>query len=504
MKAADHAVALGLGHQQAKHVSQAELGFSNTLRSALINGVGSFRLRLVTNSSLHSLIAPLDVGNVAMREAQREVLHLLSGSCEDAGLQADVISELLNVAVLCLNLGAGMQREQSQRCWTACDPNGLAASQEHQEMTPDVYDVYDEADSFEGDSNSYHSGILSVEMAAELSEQSDIAIAMGCSCSRNALTEAAESSCSMSTWPGSSGASLRKESAYGLYNRNTSDSLYERLGSWEVLSAAVEGMYTRLRDDPCTTRFFQGYDTQQIMRHMTGFISAAVGGDGTYTGEELWRIHCPLIQHQGLGMEHVDLMCEHLQEVLAGIGLSASMVKETVESLKSMRWVFASNNCPGKSPTNSGQAPSVTPADPASTSKSGQVHAASAVNWMDAAAADSSLAPQQAHQRSHGSPAMLAGAVATEKSAAAAAAAYGDANIYTAGYSQHKGAKAGEHAAAVAGTPAVGTHTLALDELRQAQRRSTDYAPGAPACHDSVASAVQKPVSNNCVEAQDL
>lgn len=51
--------------------------------------------------------------------------------------------------------------------------------------------------------------------------------------------------------------------------------LYDRLGGWDVLCAAVMDMYERLFSDPLTHRFFAATDKSKLMKHMVG-----VGGCG--------------------------------------------------------------------------------------------------------------------------------------------------------------------------------------------------------------------------------
>lgn len=46
-----------------------------------------------------------------------------------------------------------------------------------------------------------------------------------------------------------------------------------------------------------------------------------------YRPEQLFRMHCPMMQNEGLGPEHVDIMCKHMEEVLSDLGAS----EETVE-----------------------------------------------------------------------------------------------------------------------------------------------------------------------------
>ena len=58
-------------------------------------------------------------------------------------------------------------------------------------------------------------------------------------------------------------------------------------GSWDVLAAAVDGMYLRLSTDPATSGFFVGYDRPSLTKKMVGFtrglgVSRVLGGLGVY------------------------------------------------------------------------------------------------------------------------------------------------------------------------------------------------------------------------------
>jgi len=116
--------------------------------------------------------------------------------------------------------------------------------------------------------------------------------------------------------------------------------LYDRLGGWDVLSAAVQNMYNKLYSDPRTAVFFQHSDHTKLMRHMTCFIGSALAGKILYSPRKIWLLHRHHIQDMGMNAMHVDIMAEHLQGVLSQLGTQQSVIDDAVQCLQEMRWVF--------------------------------------------------------------------------------------------------------------------------------------------------------------------
>ena len=79
----------------------------------------------------------------------------------------------------------------------------------------------------------------------------------------------------------------------------TEPSLYQRLGGYDVIAAAVDGMLKRQRSDPQLARFSTGRseDSRQRGRQLVvDQLCALTGGPCVYTGRDMKS------SHQGLGI----------------------------------------------------------------------------------------------------------------------------------------------------------------------------------------------------------
>jgi truncated hemoglobin YjbI len=92
-----------------------------------------------------------------------------------------------------------------------------------------------------------------------------------------------------------------------------------RLGGWDVLAAAVQGMYNRLFADERTRGFFEGAEHSKLFRHMTTFIGCAVTGRFMYSATQLRVMHGHHME-RGMCPDHVDIMTDHLRATLDEIG----------------------------------------------------------------------------------------------------------------------------------------------------------------------------------------
>ncbi len=80
-------------------------------------------------------------------------------------------------------------------------------------------------------------------------------------------------------------------------------SLYRRLGGYDVIAAAIDGMLTRQRSDPQLARFGTGRseDSRQRGRQLlVDQLCALTGGPCVYTGRDMKS------SHHGLGITETD------------------------------------------------------------------------------------------------------------------------------------------------------------------------------------------------------
>ncbi|WP_254521875.1 group I truncated hemoglobin [Natrinema caseinilyticum] len=72
------------------------------------------------------------------------------------------------------------------------------------------------------------------------------------------------------------------------------DSLYERLGGKDAITAVVDEFYDRVVADEQVAHYFDDVDMQAQRAHQTQFISSVAGGPVEYSGEAMETAHADL------------------------------------------------------------------------------------------------------------------------------------------------------------------------------------------------------------------
>ena len=86
-------------------------------------------------------------------------------------------------------------------------------------------------------------------------------------------------------------------------SKGTESSLYQRIGGYDVIAAAIDGMLMRLRADPQFARFATGRseDSHRRTRQLlVDQLCALAGGPCFYTGRDMKT------SHKGLGITESD------------------------------------------------------------------------------------------------------------------------------------------------------------------------------------------------------
>mmetsp|Transcript_29879 Transcript_29879/g.66088 ORF Transcript_29879/g.66088 Transcript_29879/m.66088 type:complete len:305 (-) Transcript_29879:1379-2293(-) len=113
--------------------------------------------------------------------------------------------------------------------------------------------------------------------------------------------------------------------------------LYERLGGWETLSAAVDGVYNRLVTDP-RVEWLQPPNEQELKAHMLEFLTASCGGERKRCeSPRLWLSHQATVLRLGLPANYFDVMVEHLKATLEELNLPKEDVDSAITTLRTTR-----------------------------------------------------------------------------------------------------------------------------------------------------------------------
>jgi hemoglobin len=73
-----------------------------------------------------------------------------------------------------------------------------------------------------------------------------------------------------------------------------SQTIFERNGGFATVRKVVSTFYDYVLDDETVSPYFTGIDMRRQIDHQSKFISAVMGGPGSYSDEHLARVHARL------------------------------------------------------------------------------------------------------------------------------------------------------------------------------------------------------------------
>jgi hemoglobin len=115
------------------------------------------------------------------------------------------------------------------------------------------------------------------------------------------------------------------------------ESLYERVGGEEAITAAVGIFYDKLLADPLIRPFFAGLDMERQITKQISFMARAFGGPAQYQGRDLRVAHAELVRTSGLADVHFDAVARHLESTLVEIGVARPVVDEVLAVVEGTR-----------------------------------------------------------------------------------------------------------------------------------------------------------------------
>jgi hemoglobin len=110
--------------------------------------------------------------------------------------------------------------------------------------------------------------------------------------------------------------------------------LYDHLGGRDAIATVVEGLYARLLEDDQVAPVFAEIDVARLRRHMTVFLSAALGSQDVYAGRDMGTAHAGL----HITDDMFDRTVAHLVAVLEASSVppeTITLVIDTVAPLRS-------------------------------------------------------------------------------------------------------------------------------------------------------------------------
>ncbi|ARU61877.1 group 1 truncated hemoglobin [Tumebacillus avium] len=110
-------------------------------------------------------------------------------------------------------------------------------------------------------------------------------------------------------------------------------SLYEKLGGQEAISAVVDNFYDRMMKDDTVNHFFKTTDMDKQRRHQAQFISFALGGPNQYSGKSMEKAH----EGMNLQMAHFMAVAHHLSDALRDFNVSEADIDTVVNHLLTLK-----------------------------------------------------------------------------------------------------------------------------------------------------------------------
>lgn len=112
--------------------------------------------------------------------------------------------------------------------------------------------------------------------------------------------------------------------------------LYERLGGYDVIAAAVDDFLGRFGSDPELGPFLGGLNASagaRVRQHIVDFLCAESGGPCLYIGQDMETTH------EGLGIEdaHFDRVVGHFSDAFEAQGVEEGARRELVSRLNGLR-----------------------------------------------------------------------------------------------------------------------------------------------------------------------
>ena len=118
---------------------------------------------------------------------------------------------------------------------------------------------------------------------------------------------------------------------------HTRQSLYKRVGGYDVIAAFVRDLMPRLRTDPALGIYWKGISEDSARRGdqlLIDFICAAFEGPVYYSGRDM------KLSHKGLGITGAewDIFMPHVAAALASIGVAPREKREFLECTAGLKW----------------------------------------------------------------------------------------------------------------------------------------------------------------------
>lgn len=111
------------------------------------------------------------------------------------------------------------------------------------------------------------------------------------------------------------------------------ESLYERLGSWDGITQIVTDTVALHQANPEISHFFAEVETDRLVSHVTAFFAAGTGGPSKYEGRDMTTTHATM----NLSDADFDSAVADVLKALDKNGIGEAEKTEVAAILESLR-----------------------------------------------------------------------------------------------------------------------------------------------------------------------
>ncbi len=114
---------------------------------------------------------------------------------------------------------------------------------------------------------------------------------------------------------------------FGFFKKKeTTMSLFDKLGGAAAVDAAVDIFYRKVLSDDRISHFFDTVDMESQHTKQKAFLTMAFGGPNSYTGKDMREAH----KHMKLTEEHFNAVAENLVGTLKELDVPEESINEVV------------------------------------------------------------------------------------------------------------------------------------------------------------------------------
>lgn len=98
---------------------------------------------------------------------------------------------------------------------------------------------------------------------------------------------------------------------------------------------AVDLFYSKVMAEPLLAPHFAHIDMNRQRDKMSNFVLFVLGGSEVYTGPDMWQVHKHMVQHDGVGRQHFEMVLRLMAQTLDDMGSPLDVKTMALEVMRS-------------------------------------------------------------------------------------------------------------------------------------------------------------------------